>query len=175
MRPETLLRDLVSELVSLEADHRKITRTVQYSRARAATVEETLRMIAKGSPLQAELLSEAAKAVQAGLYRSAIVAAFAAATDSLLTRIERRGVSIVFATQTWSASTVEELRETHSEYRIAEAAKQARVITKTQMKTYHGLLHRRNRAAHPTGFTPSMDEALGFANEALTLMGEFES
>jgi hypothetical protein len=125
--------------------------------------------------MQQELLTEAAEATRAGLYRSATVSAFAAVTDALHARIDRKGAAPTIATlKKWpSLVTVEDLRD-YADYNVAEGAKEAKAITKTDMKTYHSLLHRRNQAAHPSGAKPTMDEALGYISECIRLMDAFQ-
>lgn len=174
MVPESLLRTVLGDLANLEAAHGAVLGAVQTSKARAATVEATLRAIGKLPLIQQELLTEAAQAVRAGLYRSATVAAFAAVTDALHQRIERNGaLATIAAAKKWTLTTVEDLRE-QTDHTVAEAARDASVITKAEMKTFHGLLHRRNQSAHPSGARPTVDEALGFISESVRLMDAFQ-
>jgi hypothetical protein len=168
------LRQIIEEVSALERDHVAVLASVQRSKARAATVEATLGDIKTLSPKQADLLTEAALAVKHGLFRSAIVAAFAAVIDALHERVGRMGhLAAIAAARKWRLPTVEDLQE-YSDFQVAEAAKEAGTISKAQMKTTQGLLHRRNQCAHPTGYSPTMDEALGFISECLRLIGDFD-
>ena len=170
MEVEALLRSVLSDIATLDADHRTVLGTVQLSKARAATVEDTLKNIGKLPAIQQEMLTEASQAVRSGLYRSATVAAFAALVDALHERIDRKGaLPIIAAARNWKLTTIEDIRD-QADYNVAEAAKDAAVITKTQMKSFHGLLHRRNQSAHPSGARPTIDEALGFISECIRLM-----
>jgi hypothetical protein len=172
---ESLLRTLLDDVADLEASHRAIVGSVQQSKARAATVEATLQAIAKLPVMQQELLTEAAEATRAGLYRSACVSAFAALADSLHERIGRKGaLPTIAAARKWTLTSVEDLRE-YADHNVADAAKEALVISKAQMKSFHGLLHRRNQAAHPSGAKPTVDEALGYISECVRLMAAFQT
>jgi len=67
----------------------------------------------------------------------------------------------------WKFTTVEELRETQTEYAIIEACREMRLISKTEMKAFQGLLSKRNECAHPSDYYPDLNETLGFISELL--------
>jgi len=168
------VRLILTTIGALEDDHRSILKSVQRSKARAATVEATLSEIQTLSPRQLELLTEAALAIRHGLYRSGTVAAFAAVVDSLHQLLARRSfLPSISAMRAWKVYHVEDLQE-FGDYQVVEAARQVQAISKAQMKSVHGLLHRRNLAAHPTGYAPNLDEALGFISESLAIIRAFE-
>jgi hypothetical protein len=168
--PEDVVRQLIGEVAALDAEHRQILESVQGSKARAATVEATLQAIQTLSPRQADLLNEAALAVRNRLHRSAVVACYAAVVDALHQRIDRLGKVAAIATlRKWKLATAEDLHD-YADHNVAEAAKDVSAISKAQMKSFHGLLHRRNQAAHPTSYAPTVDEALGFISESLALI-----
>ena len=173
MVPEGLLRDLVDEVTALDADHRTVVGAVAKTKARAATVEAALHTIHGLTTRQTDLLTEAALAIRFGLYRSAFVSAFAAVADELTERIDRKGhLATIAAARRWKLTTVEDLQD-QSDFNVAEAAKDATTISKAQMKSFHGLLHRRNQCAHPSGYTPTLDEALGYVSEVVRLIDAF--
>ena len=70
----------------------------------------------------------------------------------------------------WKLRSIDDLQE-YSDFQVGDACKEAGVITRNQAKSFHGLLHRRNQCAHPTGYSPSLDETLGFLTESLNLIG----
>lgn len=168
---DRLLRDVLDRLEALRQDHVRIASQAQGSRSRTASVEVTLRSIDALSTRQAELLKEAALAASYGLYRPAHVAGFAALVDALHQRADRLGQlgSITTKRPKWELVTVDDLQE-YSDYQVGDACKDAGVITRNQTKSFHGLLHRRNQCAHPTGYSPSLDETLGFLTESLNLI-----
>jgi hypothetical protein len=172
--PENLVWEFAAEVAALKRDHLALLSAVQRSKARAATVEATLAAIRTLSPRQSDLLTEAAMAVKYQLNRSAIVAACAAVVDALHQRVARKGHLASLATaRKWRLATVDDLQD-YADFQVAEAAKDATTISKAQMKSVQGLIHRRNQCAHPTGYSPTLDEALGFISESLSLIGDFD-
>jgi hypothetical protein len=165
------LRDVIDRVEALRQDHVRIASEAQSSRSRAASVEVTLRNIQALSGRQAELLKEAALAASYGLYRPAHVAGFAALVDGLHQRVDRLGQlgGVAAVRPKWKLGSVDDLQE-YSDFQVGDACKEAGVITRNQAKSFHGLLHRRNQCAHPTGYSPSLDETLGFLTESLNLI-----
>lgn len=161
------LQSILDTLSDLEADHRRIASTVQASKSRAASVEVTLKRVQSLSSKQSALMDESAKAAAYALYRSAHVAAFAALADALHVRIDRLGkLAALTANRKWKLAQIEDLQD-YSDYQVAEAAKEVGALTKTQMRTFHGLLHLRNQCAHPTGYDPDLDQTLGYLSSTL--------
>ena len=171
MSLEATLAMFIDGLRALQEEHQLIAATAQASRSRTASIEVTLKSIHALSAKQDELLKEAAAAAGHGLYRSAHVAAFAALVDALYERVDRVGLlqSVANARPKWSLSVVEDLQE-YSDFQVGEVCREAGVITKAQLKTFHGLLHRRNQCAHPTGYQPGLDQTLGFLSEVIALL-----
>jgi hypothetical protein len=162
------LASILDRLSALDADHRRLAASAQGGKkARTAAIEVTLKRVQSLSAKQGDLMAEAAEAAGYALYRSAHVAAFAALVDALHVRIDGKGALTVIATnRKWKLATVEDLQD-YADYQVAEAAKHAGVITKAQMKTFHGLLHLRNLCAHPTGYAPDLDQTLGYLSSVL--------
>lgn len=116
---------------------------------------------------QADSLKQAVRCVEHGLYQSAVVMAWVAIADLLL-EVAVREIDAVKSVRTnWKFTDKNSLSEERGDYVIAEALKLAGVITKTEMKTLHGLLHRRNQCAHRTDVFPTPNEALGFIDETI--------
>jgi len=164
------LRKILKTLGELEESHRTILTAVQRSRARASTVEATIAEIDQLGGQQSVLLREAAVAIRAGLYRSGIVSSYAALADALHEHVDKDGGLASLAASTgWTLSTRDDLQD-HPDHDVATAARRIGLVTKPQMKSFHGLLHRRNQAAHPTPYQPNLDEALGFVSESIGLI-----
>lgn len=162
---------MIDLVEALRQDHVRIASQAQSSRSRAASVEVTLRSIQALSTRQADLLKEAALAASYGLHRPAHVAGFAALVDALHQRVDRLGQLSAVATvrPKWKLGSTDDLQE-YSDFQVGDACKEAGVITRNHAKSFHGLLHRRNQCAHPTGYAPGLDETLGFLTEALNLI-----
>ena len=153
MKADERLRDVIDRVEALRQDHVRIASQAQSSRSRAASVEVTLRGIQALTTRQADLLREAALAASYGLYRPAHVAGFAALVDALHQRVDRLGQlgAIAVVRSKWKLRSIDDLQE-YSDFQVGDACKEAGVITRNQAKSFHGLLHRRNQCAHPTGY-----------------------
>jgi hypothetical protein len=165
------LLEILDTVTALAAEHRAIVSRAQGSRSRLVTVELTLKTLDALSPRQGELLKESTLAVSHGLYRAAHVAAFACIVDALHSRLELAGdlPKLAAIRPKWKLTTVEDLRD-QGDFQVIDAAKEIGSISKPMAKSLHGLLHRRNLCAHPTGYVPTMDEALGFLSEGIQLL-----
>ena len=75
----------------------------------------------------------------------------------------------------WSRhQSIEELREEVTEHALIEAARDAGLIRKSEMKSLHGLLAKRNECAHPSGYRPGMNEAIGYVAELLSRIEQLQ-
>ena len=102
------------------------------------------------------------------LFRPTIVMAWAAfmdfiedklASDNLQAVHTKRPALVKFA-------TTDDLKNV-TEHQLIEVANDAKVITKVEKKSLHGLLSKTNECAHPPGCNPTLNEALGFVAELL--------
>ncbi len=57
-------------------------------------------------------------------------------------------------------TTVEDLRENIVEYQLLEVARDLGLLSKAAAKALLGLLSKRNECAHPSGYSPSLNESL---------------
>ena len=64
------------------------------------------------------------------------------------------------------------MREKYPEFQIIEAAKDMKILTKSEMKALHGLLSKRNECAHPSEYFPDLNETLGYISELLNRIGK---
>ena len=64
-------------------------------------------------------------------------------------------------------STTDELRENVPEHQLVEVARDVKLISKAEAKSILGLLAKRNECAHPTGFTPTLNDSLGYVADVL--------
>lgn len=165
------LRSIVTAAVQLGEEHRRISSTAQRSKSRVASIEATLASVEDLSSQQSELLRESTQAAAAGLYRAAEVAAFAAVIDGLHERLAREEFfrKLLDARPRWHVVGSEDLRE-QADFQVIDAAREVGAISRSAAKSFHGLLHRRNQCAHPSGYRPTMDEALGFIGETIQIL-----
>jgi len=144
--------------------------------SRIISLESTRRQIADLSLYQEALFDEAVACVEKECFRAAHVMAWAAFMDYLERKTASDGLKKVKATKTgWSKfKDIEELRENVSEHQLISAAKDIGLLSKQEMKTLHGLLAKRNECAHPSGYSPNMNEAIGYVSELLQRIKKLE-
>jgi hypothetical protein len=115
--------------------------------------------------VQDELFRESLRAIEVGLFRAAHVLAWAGFIDFLHELLVPGHLSALQASlPKWSLTARDDLRE-HGEYQVIEAGKTIGVYNKGTMRALHGLLNKRNECAHPSGYFPDFNEALGFIGE----------
>lgn len=135
--------------------------------SRVYNAHESLQKVSALSFQQSDALRQAVRCVEARLNQAAFVMAWTAVADLLLeVSVHQRG-KILEVRDKWSFTDKASLADERGDYAIIEALKVAGVITKTEMKTLHGLLHRRNQCAHRTDVYPTPNEALGYIDEAI--------
>jgi hypothetical protein len=136
--------------------------------ARAFNAHEALVEVNGLSIEQSDSLKQAVRCVEHNLYRAAFVMAWTAVADLLLVLAIKNEPEIKTARPKWKFEDKASLSDAFGDHAIVEALKEAKVISKGQMKSLHGLLHRRNQCAHPSDYFPSADEALGYIREAIS-------
>lgn len=166
----------LGEVLERIAIFRKVTKSalarVEASPARIITVEESYNRIAGLSIKQDDLFHEALRCVENGLFRAALVMAWAAFMDFLHQKLAEDGlVDLRKARPNWKLTVPEDLRE-QSDFHVIEAAKDMGFLRKTEQKALQGLLNRRNECAHPEDFYPGLNESLGYLSE---LIGRIET
>lgn len=137
--------------------------------SRVISLSETRKQVTILNLKQTELLEEGLRAMESSLYRSAIVMSWAAFMDFLQEKLAEDGLAKVHQKRpNWAKwGTLDELKENVAEFHMLEAAREVRLLTKAEIKALHGLLSKRNECAHPSGYQPSLNEALGYVSELL--------
>jgi hypothetical protein len=164
-----ILRALKESVEAFEVEAHEILAKHESSRSRVISVEETRKRLTELSLQQDELFQQAIECVERGIYRAAHVMAWAAFIDYLEDKLASDGLVKVKAIKSgWTKyQTIEELRESIPEFQIIEAARDVSLLSKNEMKSIQGLLSKRNECAHPTGYSPDLNESLGFIAELL--------
>jgi hypothetical protein len=155
-------------LQGFEKDAHAILGQHEASNSRVFLLEVTYKKLGVLSLAQDEMIRQSLRCVENGLFRAAHVMAWSGFIDFLEEKLGSDGFLKLRATRVnWKFKTVEDLREQNTEYTIIEAAKEVGLCTKTEMKSLHGLLNKRNECAHPSGYFPDLNEALGYISELL--------
>jgi hypothetical protein len=143
--------------------------TVETSPSRVMSLFETRKQLGILNLKQSDLLLEALVAAETSLFRPAMVMSWAAFMDFLQEKIASDKLVRLHAEYpAWSKhKNLDELRENVTEFQLLDAAKKLGLLTKAETKALHGLLSKRNECAHPSGYTPGINEALGYISELL--------
>ena len=145
--------------------------------SRIISLTETRKKLAALSLQQESLLTDALRCAEFGLHRAAHVMAWAAFIDLLEEKMAAESLKAVYVIRpAWKKhKTIEELRENIPEHQLLEAARDIDLLSKTATKTLLGLLSKRNECAHPSGYEPGLNEALGYISELLTRIKTLQS
>jgi hypothetical protein len=152
-----------------EEVHQQLARYEGSAKSRVISLRESYARLAGLSLQQDELFKQAMQCIEHGIYRAAVVMAWAAFIDVVEQKLAEDGLVKVKAAKTgWvKFATMEELREHIPEHQLIEAARDVRLLSKGETKTILGLLSKRNECAHPSGYKPDMNESLGYVAELL--------
>lgn len=167
MRPT--VEEIVERIASFERQAHDLLAAFEAAPSRVISLADTRKQIGILNLNQTELLNEGVAAVEHGLYRPAIVMAWAAFMDFLQAKMASDGFSKLHQVRpTWvKLTTLHELREAQTEFAMLDAARDLKLLGKSEHKALHGLLSKRNESAHPSGYKPGLNEALGYVSELL--------
>lgn len=166
----TFVEDYLRRVRDFEQQSHSLLAVTDTSPSRIMTIRSQRQKLGSMSISQDKLMTEAIIACERGLYRSAIVMAWAAFFDAVVEKLYSDGFTKLHALRVkWSAYTSpEELQEAHTEHAIVEAARDLKLLGKAESKVAFGQLSRRNQCAHPTGYDPGLNDALGFVTDMLS-------
>lgn len=162
-----IIREYLDRLHRFEEEIHDTLAYHDASSSRVYSIEKTYRTLEGLSLKQDQLFREALRCVEHGLFRSAHVMAWAGFMDFLHEMFASDGFQKLHDLRPkWSnISSVEELRESISDYQVIEAAKDLGFFTRNQIRALHGLLGKRNDCAHPSDYNPDFNETLGYISE----------
>lgn len=130
---------------------------------------EKLTQSLSGAPVDVQdYFREAIMCVEYGLYRAAIVTAWAGHfhtySECLFDMHESELRSI---RPKWKFKGLVELKENYSESQIIDVGKEVKFTSKAKLRVLQGQLSQRNQCAHPTVYRPSMNVAIGYTDELI--------
>lgn len=163
------LDGLLRRVSSFEREAHELLSSFEGARSRVITLAETRRQVTVLNLKQTELLQEALRSLEVALYRPAIILAWVAFMDFLQEKLASDGlVSVHRLRPNWTKWTsLDELRENVTEFQMLDVAKDVKLLRRSETKALQGLLSKRNECAHPTGYKPGLNEALGYVSELL--------
>lgn len=163
------LEDLIRRVADFERAAHELLSAHEAAPSRVVSLSATRKQVTILNLRQSELLEEGLRAMEASLYRPSIVMAWAAFMDFLQEKLAADGLVTVHRKRpNWSKwATLDDLKENVTEYQMLEAARDVRLLLKAETKALQGLLSKRNECAHPSGYRPGLNEALGYVSELL--------
>ena len=161
-------REVAEWAAAVQEDLTKHLAKREQSTHRVITLEASYVQLTALSLKQDELMREALQCVEAGFYRPAHVAAWAAAIDFCheWSIVPTRFAKIQAARPKWTLAVQEDFHD-QTDHAFFEALKAANLIPKTVMKGFQGLLNRRNECAHPEDYKPTINDTLGYVDELM--------
>jgi hypothetical protein len=163
------IRELIASVREFERQaHALLAIHESSSKSRVVVLEDTYRSLGVLNLRQDDLMKQALRCTEAGLFRAAHVMAWAAFMDFLEEKFQSDGLVKLRAARTaWKGKNIEEMREYVNEFQLIEATLDLGLSTKNEVKALHGLLNKRNECAHPSNYYPQLNETLGYVSEVL--------
>lgn len=163
-----LARTFVRRAADFEAEAHSILAKHEFSRSRVVLLDGTYSKLQGLNLRQDDLMRQALRCAEAGLYRAAHVMAWAAFMDYLEEKLASDGlVKLKALRPKWKGATMEDMREYVPERQFVEVTQPLGLCTKNQMQALVSLLNRRNECAHPSTYFPGLNETLGYISELL--------
>jgi len=140
------------------------------ARSRVVLLKPSYENLGKLSLTQDDMLRQALRCAETGLYRAAHVMAWAAFVDFLFEKLSSDGlVKLRAARPKWIGKDIFEMAEWYPDHQFIDAACDIGFPTKNEAKQMHSLLDRRNECAHPTAYYPDLNMTLGYIAQLLQL------
>jgi hypothetical protein len=171
-----ILQDLLKRAHAFESDAHRILSRHEAAVYRVITVEDTYRTLTGLSLHQDELFREALRCVENQLFRAAHVMAWAGFMDYLEDKMIAEYLTDIQGVRPkWSISSKEELREQATEHQLITVCREVKLFTKSEEKAFHGLLNTRNECAHPSAYSPNLNETLGYISQLLNRVATLQA
>lgn len=136
--------------------------------SRVVVLEDAYNSLAMLNLKQDDMMRQALRCTENGLYRAAHVMAWAACMDFIEEKISADNLAKLKALRpNWRGRDIREMAEYVAEHQLIEALQPLGLTTKNETNAFLGLLRRRNECAHPTGYLPEINETLGYISEIL--------
>lgn len=169
--------DLLVHIHKFKTEAHQIFSKHESSKSRKITLDQTKKKLNYLSLKQDNLLKESLDCIEQGLNRSAHIMAWASFIDFLEQKLASDGLTKVKTVRKkWNKyKTIEELRENIPEAQLVDVARDVKLISKTECKTFQGLLSKRNECAHPSNYEPGLNESLGYVSELLKRIEQLQN
>lgn len=163
-----MLYEVLKRVHSFEREAHLILSRHEAAPSRVVLLDQSYKRLSGLSIVEDELFREALRCVESGLFRAAHVMAWAGFMDYLENKAAQDGFAKLHQCRpNWKLKGIEALREQVPEHQLVEAFSDIGLVTKNERKTLLGLLSKRNECAHPSNYSPGLNETLGFISELL--------
>lgn len=160
---------------AFSSDAHDILGKIESSKSRRHTLDKSYSNLEAISLKQDDLFRQALRCVEVEVFRAAHVMAWAGLIDCLQNLCKSDDfVSINNAFPNWKIYSLDDLRETQTEFSLIDALHRIRVLTKSEKKALQGMLSKRNECAHPAEYFPSYNETLGYISEIFSRLRAIE-
>jgi hypothetical protein len=164
-----MLDALATRVLDFEAAAHKLLGSHEGAASRIIDARKSLARVSALSVKQEDMLKQSVRCIEVEVFRAGHVLAFAAFVDYLHEVAARDNfIALNAARPKWNVTSVEDLRENHTDHSFIEALEAAKLVSKSERKAFHGLLTRRNECAHPSEFYPDMNQSLGYLSEIIS-------
>ena len=154
---------------------RAILATHESATSRIITLEDSYKQLKTLSVKQDDLFRQALRCVEHSLFRAAHVLAWAGLMDFFEEKIAKDQFKQLSQLKpNWKLKSIEDLRDIGSDFQVVEAVRELGLCSKTEEKGLKGLLNKRNECAHPTDYSPGLNDTLGYISETLQRLGKFQ-
>jgi hypothetical protein len=161
------LEHFYSLVLDFQKNGNSILSRYESSTSRTIIIDSSYKRLSKLSLRQEELFQEAFKCIEHGVFRSAIVLAWASFIDFFGEKIGEDNFNKLNVKKNWNISNTDDLREKASDSVIIESALEIKLINKNTAKSLRGLLAKRNECGHPSDYKPGLNDTLGYIDEIL--------
>lgn len=163
-----ILEDILSRAQAFENEAHRVLARHEAAASRVITVEDTYRILTGLSLQQDTLFREALRCVETQLFRAAHVMAWAGFMDYLEDKMTSDYLADTqVARPKWSVSSKEDLREKATEHQLIMVCRAIKLFSRSEEKAFLGLLNTRNECAHPSSYSPTLNETLGFISQLI--------
>jgi len=165
---DAVVREYGARAAAFQRAAHELLAGYETSAARGITLSRTYEDVEALNVRQGDLLKQALRCAEHGLYRAAHVMAWAAFMDYLEEKLSSDGlVRLRLERPKWAGADIHEIAEQVPEHQLIEVTKSLGLCTKNQMNALISLLRRRNECAHPSEYYPGLNETLGYISELM--------
>ena len=171
---EDALRKWVAKTQKAEIAAHKVLAVHECAPSRVVLLEELPKQLT-GLPVDvADYFRESIRCLELNCTRAGIVTAWCGFFELFLASMySKHEADIRSRRPKWHFTDLPELKELVAEAQLIDVAKEVKFIGKARLRVLQGHLSTRNQCAHPTLYTPSLNQGIGYVDELIGYMKEY--